>query len=337
MAVLFISYASLDGSFARRLADGLNLLGHMVWLDQCEIAVGDSLVGKVSEGIERAEYVLVVLSRHTASSSWVEHEWQMKYHEEVTKRRPVLLPLLLEECVIPFFLRHKRFADFRTRHEVGFAQLALTLERASAAEPHQVSDAPSFSDGYRRPSPTTDSTCYTLDMGSFPPYFSEISIELGVPYLGKISGLWKPDADEQAAAWELYIELVTRVSITGLQPGEGSLREALSSMYAIFTIARDLLHKYGPSVARLKSGSDVSFGYLAIAILNYALRPVLAKWHPLLQEYEQSREATRPALEHERRWERSEELRLALQETQQVLRNYASILAQVAGIPELYR
>lgn len=337
MAQLFISYASADRVFVRQLAQNLTLLGHTVWLDIDEIAVGESLVGKVAAGLERAEFVLIVLSQHTPSSRWMEHEWQMKYHEEVTKRRAVLLPILLEECVIPFFLRHKRFADFRTRHEVGFAQLAVTLERASAAEPHQVSYAPSFSDGYRRPSQATDSTCYTLDMGSFPPHFSEISIELGVPYLGKISGLWKPDVDEQAAAWELYIELVTRVSITGLQPGEGSLREALSSMYAIFTITRELLHKYGPSVARLKSGSDVSFGYLAIAILNYALRPVLAKWHPLHQEYEQSREATRPALEHERLWERSEELRLALQEMQQVLRNYASILAQVAGIPELYR
>jgi len=31
---------------------------------------------------------------------------------------------------------------------------------------------------------------------------------------------------------------------------------------------------------------DVSFGVLAITILNTVLRPLLAKWHPLFLEYD---------------------------------------------------
>jgi hypothetical protein len=64
---------------------------------------------------------------------------------------------------------------------------------------------------------------------------SEINVELGLPYIGKVSGMWKPDEAEQRAAWELYIELVTRISVAGLQPDEGLLRESLSDSVTRFS------------------------------------------------------------------------------------------------------
>lgn len=341
MAHLFISYAAPDRRFALRLAHDLTQLSHQVWLDLWALAIGDSLVGGISAGLAQADYLIAVLSASSTQSAWMEREWEVVTSREITERRTIVLPVVVTDCQMPLLLSHKRFADFRPSYEIGLAQLAMTLQAGICTAPDHIMPGrnhhPTAHQRATSPHDNTDALWYTPAMVTFPPTLAELTIELGIPYIGKVSGRWKPDADEQAAAWELYIELVTRVAVTGLQPDEGSLREALASLYAIFTITRDVLHKYGPSVARHKAGSDVSFGYLAIAILNYALRPVLAKWHPLLLEYEQSREATHPALEYERRWERSEELRLALQETQQVLRNYASILAQVAGIPELYR
>lgn len=162
---------------------------------------------------------------------------------------------------------------------------------------------------------------------------TEISVELGIPYIGKIAGSWKPDEEEQHAAWELYIELVTRVTVAELQADEGLLREGLTSLYMIFTVIRDILRKYGPSIARPKRGSDLSLGYLAINILNFVLRPVLAKWHPLLLDYEYTRNPAIPTLEHERAWERAGELRRTLQDTRTILESYSLILAQVADIP----
>jgi hypothetical protein len=174
-------------------------------------------------------------------------------------------------------------------------------------------------------------------MVALPSKFTEVSVELGLPYVGKITGLWKPDADEQFAAWELYIELVTRVPVAQLHDEEGSLREALTSLYTIFTLTRELLHKYGPAIARPKQGGEVSFGFLAITILNHVLRPILAKWHPLLLEYEHSRPPTAAASEYERQWERAAELRSVLDDTRRILVNYANLLAQVAGVPSLYQ
>jgi TIR domain len=340
MARVFISYASPDAVFALRLATGIELLGHAVWIDQWEIAVGDSPFRQVGEGIDRAEFLIVVLSKHTMRSAWVEAEWQIKYGEEFAQRRTIILPVMIEDCPIPVLLRHKRFADFRAHYEIGFAQLAITLHTRR----HDTSTLSSHSDIKReltQPSPAPHypdaAACYTDTMVSIPSKIVEIGVELGVPYLGKITGTWKADETEQQAAWELYIELVTRVPVAELHTEEGSLREALSSLYALFTITRDILRRHGPAIAHPKPGSDVSFGYLAITILNHVVRPILATWHPLLLDYEQIREPSISAVEHERRWNKATELRHALQDARGVLVNYTNLLAKVAGSPPLYQ
>lgn len=150
-----------------------------------------------------------------------------------------------------------------------------------------------------------------------------------------IEGTWEPDDSERRAAWEMYVELVTRVSVAELRPGEGLLREALSSLYTLFGTTREILRKYGPSVAQPKGEDSVSFGHLAVSILNVVLRPVLAKWHPDLLDYENSREASVSALEHERHWDKYEELRQVLNDLRVTLKQYADVLAEAAGVPSL--
>ena len=73
----------------------------------------------------------------------------------------------------------------------------------------------------------------------------------------------------------MYVELITRISVVELKPGEGLLREALTSLYSLFDTTRKILRQHGPSIAQPKDKSDVSFGYLAIAILTpYILQPL---------------------------------------------------------------
>ena len=81
---------------------------------------------------------------------------------------------------------------------------------------------------------------------------------------------------ERRAAWKLYVELNTRITTQALKADEGFLREALSSLHAIFEITREILKDAGPGVAQ---GHD-SLGFYAMEVLNQVLRPVLATWHP---------------------------------------------------------
>ena len=167
------------------------------------------------------------------------------------------------------------------------------------------------------------------------PKFKNIKVSLKLPYIGGIEGTWEPDDSERQAAWELYVELVTRISVAELHPNEGLLREALSSLHTLFDTTRNVLRKYGPGIARPKGGNTVSFGHLAVTILNVVIRPVLAQWHPVLLDYESAKESTLSPSEHERQWEKSEELRRTLNEVRRVLIEYANILAQVADVPSL--
>jgi hypothetical protein len=333
MAHIFISYATPDRAFVLRLASNIEMLGHSVWLDLREISVGDSPVGKIGAGIDRADYLIVVLSQHTARSSWVEQEVQIKYCEELAQRRTLILPVLIEDCPIPPLLRPRRFADFRMGYEIGLAQLAVTLHTRPERLLSWDTDT-SYGKQVLFSTIQENAVWYNGSMLSTPK-LTEISVEIGLPYIGKIAGLWQPDEKEQQAAWELYIELVTRVSVAGLQEDEGLLRESLSSLYVIFTTTREILRKYGPAIARPKAEGSLSFGYLAIQILNYSLRPVLATWHPLLLDHEHTRHPATSVFEHERKWNRAAELRQVLNDTRVVLQDYTTILAQVANVPQL--
>ncbi len=155
-----------------------------------------------------------------------------------------------------------------------------------------------------------------------------------LPFI-ELEGGWEPNQAERDAAWELYVELVTRVSVVGLGPDEGLLREALDSFYSLFGSTRDILRKYGPSVARPSRRTSLSFGNIAVEVLNRVVRPMLATWHPRLERYERACPEDVSVAEHERNWTQAAELREAIDATRVMLVEYASLLGEVCGAPGL--
>lgn len=163
---------------------------------------------------------------------------------------------------------------------------------------------------------------------------TKVSVDLKAPFLN-VKGEWEADENEQQAAWELYVELVTRIAVVGLKPGEGLLRKALSSLLQIFGESRQILRKYGPEIAQPKGEGNLSLGAIAVTVLNSSLRPVLAKWHPLLMAYESARPPETSPADHEAAWRHNRELREVLSELQKTIQQYSLLLAKVAGIPSL--
>lgn len=166
------------------------------------------------------------------------------------------------------------------------------------------------------------------------PKMKEVEVSLKLP-VGEIKGTWEPDDEERVAAWEMYVELVTRISVAELKENEGFLREALSSLYTLFDTTRKILRDHGPTVVQPKGNGNLSFGHLAVKILNNIIRPVLAYWHPVLSDYENTKPDDISLLQHEKNWKQNKELRQVLNDVRFVLIEYSNILAQVAGIPNL--
>ncbi len=60
------------------------------------------------------------------------------------------------------------------------------------------------------------------------PILTKVSINL--PF-GIGGAEWEVDDTQRRAAWALYVELVTRISVEPLKGNEGLMRETLNSLY----------------------------------------------------------------------------------------------------------
>jgi hypothetical protein len=125
---------------------------------------------------------------------------------------------------------------------------------------------------------------------------------------------------EARAAWSLYVELATRVAVRPLG-GQGFAREALTSMYTLFGMTREVLRQAGPEIAE---GPD-ALGPLAIRILNEGLRPFVTRWHTELRGFEESNGG-------ETAWPLRAEFDRDLERVQAELGKYVDVLAQLAGV-----
>jgi hypothetical protein len=168
------------------------------------------------------------------------------------------------------------------------------------------------------------------------PRRSSFKVSLNLPFgLGGVEQSWEPDDDERRAAWELYVELCTRIATVPPEAGTGLQREALTSLYTLFGATREILRRYGPGVAQPKGDGSASFGILAVTVLNDALRPLLSVWHPLLQDREDQRPPEVTRVEWERSWDRIGDLVDALAQVRRTVNQYGQLLAEVAEVPAL--
>lgn len=166
---------------------------------------------------------------------------------------------------------------------------------------------------------------------------NDLKIGFGVPGILSAESTWKLDdtGKEREAAWELYVELITRALVVKMAPGTGFVREYLTSAHQMFGITRDILRRHGSDIARPKPDGAYSFGLLAVATLNHVIRPRTEKWHPLLAAWEADRPEGRTPLDHERAWPQLAECQADLEAMRVTLERWAALLAQACGVPEL--
>jgi hypothetical protein len=125
---------------------------------------------------------------------------------------------------------------------------------------------------------------------------------------------WEPQPDEQQAAWELYVELITRITTQPLDDNAGDEQTALDSVAKLFPLTRDLL--------KSKCRKAPTFAKIAIVILNQKIRPFTALWH---------KNSLAGVLNTP---EGKTAFRTELRETQKILVGYTGLLASIAGVED---
>ncbi len=129
MLGVFISHNHQDKTFVRRLGADLAANGVRPWIDEAEMNIGDSLISKIGTAIDEMDYFAVILSPRSVASAWVEHELEQALANQLATRQIRVLPVLLEECQIPGFLKGKVYADFTksARYDESFERILRTL------------------------------------------------------------------------------------------------------------------------------------------------------------------------------------------------------------------
>lgn len=82
---------------------------------------------------------------------------------------------------------------------------------------------------------------------------------------------YRPTVNDRRAAFSLYTELRTRITLQPLHPLSGDEATALKSVFALFGTARMTMQSEGPTA--------MFFADLATAMLNGPIRPFTARWH----------------------------------------------------------
>jgi hypothetical protein len=128
---IFISYSHVDKPFVNKLAAHLVKNNAHVWVDSWELNVGDSILGRVQQAIHESGALLIVLSKASVASEWCKKELNAGLMRELDEKRVVVLPVLVEDCEIPVFLREKMYADFRTSFDVALKALVEAIAKVT--------------------------------------------------------------------------------------------------------------------------------------------------------------------------------------------------------------
>lgn len=127
MANVFICHRKADDPEAEQLAQAIRDAGHHVWLDEWNIGIGDSIIGRMNEGLEGAAYVVVCYSSSGSTSAWMSREWMSALSRQLNGNGVKLLPVNLTGGEPPALLDDLKWADLVKDRAKGLSQLLKAI------------------------------------------------------------------------------------------------------------------------------------------------------------------------------------------------------------------
>lgn len=115
---VFLSYNHVDRDIARGLGAHLTLAGADVWFDQWEIRAGDSIPGKLNEGLTAFDTLLLLWSAHASRSQWVRKELEAAIQRGVEDASIRVIPVRLDQTNLPPLLRPVKRLDYPNLHDI---------------------------------------------------------------------------------------------------------------------------------------------------------------------------------------------------------------------------
>ena len=113
----FISYSSKDQNFANRLYYDLQKNGVQCWFAPEDLKWGEKIRVGIDESIQRHDKLLLILSKHSVGSDWVEKEVETAMEKEYNQKRIILFPIRIDDTVMK--IERGWPADIRRTRNIG--------------------------------------------------------------------------------------------------------------------------------------------------------------------------------------------------------------------------
>lgn len=124
---IFISYSRRNSEFAEKLTQEIIQSGGDVWFDQLNIEAGAAWDSSIDQALDDADCMVLILSRYSVNSENVMDEVSFALGENKT-----VIPVLIEDCDVPFRLRRLPTYDLRKDFVFGMNSLLKALDLDAA-------------------------------------------------------------------------------------------------------------------------------------------------------------------------------------------------------------
>jgi hypothetical protein len=151
-----------------------------------------------------------------------------------------------------------------------------------------------------------------MQLGKWLEQWDMASLKIKTPFLEMD---WEPKDEDRDAAWELYVEMLTRITTQPLAREHGDELTALESIHSISDTTRNVMKNNGRYC--------MQFTKIAVVVLNQVIRPFTAKWHKISEAGGFKNDAA------------CQEFRTELEALQSQLKVYTKMLADVANVEDL--
>lgn len=130
---LFISYSRREVGFVDDLAGHLEKEGYNFWLDYRSLVPGKPWQDQIFQGIEKANIILLVVSKEAIYSKNVKNEWE----RVINKSGKRIILLIFEAVELPESLKKYEWVDFRGNYKAALKELYRQLNMPEQEE-HSV-------------------------------------------------------------------------------------------------------------------------------------------------------------------------------------------------------
>ncbi len=113
----FVSYSSKDQHFAEKLYHDLEGKGIRCWYAPEDLRAGEKIRIAIDESIRMHDRQLLILSKNSIDSAWVEKETETALEIENKKKRTIVLPVRIDDAVME--IENGWPADIRRNRHIG--------------------------------------------------------------------------------------------------------------------------------------------------------------------------------------------------------------------------